>query len=196
MPDPVWTLQYLYNQSPEQNGFTRQLCYQTPAPVTEVSSGPPANRRVEIDATDPTSGIVFMTSQIPALDSGVGVTAEMMLNVSGAADGDAGVELTFLDYAILLNICPNKIDLSAPAEGGGGLRQIIATSPNNVDTLWRLLFYPNHNVSVYRAGVLVAGPFLAPVQPKRFQRVLWWGEAGALSVWKAMRYYIGGAVEP
>ncbi len=197
MPDPSWTMQYLMNQTPEGNGFTRQFCYSQQAIVTEVTGGNPADRRVEIDATaGPQAGVVFATSQVPSLDSSIGITAEMIVNVSGDPNGDAGIELTFLDYALLLCIYPNKLNVYCGGDGQNSINTDVPTPPNNVDTLWRILFYPNHTMEVYRAGILVYGPVLMPISTMAYQRVLWWAESGALAVFKAFRYYLGGAVIP
>lgn len=191
MPDPVWTQQYAFNQSPEGNGFTRQL-YNSPV-VNEVTGGNPANRRVEIDSTN--GDAVFLTSAVPSLDSTVGATIEMTVAVSGNENGNAGFELTFLDRAVLVMIFPNKIGLTV-AQDVGQFDQEIATASNAADTEIRVTFDATKALRVYRNDVLIAGPISTQTAVKPFQRVLWWCEAGALATFRVMRYYLGGAVIP
>jgi hypothetical protein len=191
MPDPAWTQQYQFNQSPEGNGFTRRL-YRTPI-VTEVTGGNPANRRVEIDSTN--GDAVFITSAVPSLDSSVGATAEMVVNVTGAADGNAGVELSFLDRAVLLMVYPNKIGISA-AQEDGQIEQEVATASNAPDTEVRMTLDASKDLRIYRNDALILGPISTQTKTKPFQRVLWWGESGALVTFRALRYYLGGAVIP
>ena len=191
MPDPAWTQQYAFNQTPEANGFTRTL-YNSPV-VTEVTSGNPANRRVEIDSTN--GDAVFTTSAVPSLDSSVGATAELQVAVTGAADGDAGVELTFLDRAVLIMVFPDKISIEV-AQDAGAFSQEFATASNGTDTLVRVTFDNTKALRVYRAGVLLAGPISTTTAVKPFQRVLWWAESGAIATFKIFRYWLGGAMAP
>jgi len=192
MPDPVWTASYNFAQTPEGNGFTRTL-YNSPV-VTLTTSGSPANRKVVVDSTN--GDVVFLTSAVPSLDSGVGATAEFQVAVTGAAEGDAGVELTFLDRAVLVQVYPNKIVTSICNDLIGNQEQTFATASNGTDTLVRITFDATKNLRVYRAGTLVAGPLSTDNCVKPFQRVLWWAESGAVATFKIFRYYIGGAVVP
>jgi hypothetical protein len=197
MPDPVWTMQYMMNQTPEGNGFTRAYDYPIAAAVNAVTGGSPANRRVEIDARAGNDcGIVFLTSTIPSLDFTKGATLETIVNVSGDANGDAGMELTFLSYAVLLMIHPNKACVYSPEgdDGTPGFEVAVNTDSNNADLKWRITFDTDHNVRVYRDSALLIGPLAAPIVTKPFQRVLWWAESGVLAVWRAFRFYVGGAV--
>ena len=190
MPDPVWTSSYNYAQSPEQNGFTRTL-YNDPV-VTEITSGNPANRRVEINSNN--GDVVFLTSSVPSLDSSVGATAEAVVNVSGA--GDAGFELTFLNMGTLIQVLQNSILLSFCNDFGGYQEFLFSTSPNNVDITIRFTVDGSRQARLYRNTVLIDGPRTIPVCIKPFQRVLWWGESGGTQIFKGMKYYIGGAVVP
>jgi len=192
MPDPAWTAQYNLAQTPEGNGFTRRD-YNSPV-VTLTTGGQPANRKVVIDSTN--GDTVYTTSNVPSLDSGVGATAEMMVSVTGAVEGDAGIELTFLDRAVLVQIYPNKIVTSICNDLTGNVEQTFPTASNGTDTLIRVTFDATKNLRVYRAGVLLAGPLSTAGCVKPFQRVLWWGESGAIATFKQFKYYIGGAVVP
>ena len=191
MPDPAWTAQYNFAQTPEGNGFTRQL-HNDPI-VTLIQGGNPANRRVDVDSTN--GDAVFLTSQVPSLDSTIGATIEMTVAVSGAADGNAGFELTFLDRAVLVMVFPNKIGLTV-AQDAGQFDQEIPTASNSGDTEIRVTFDATKALRVYRNDVLIAGPISTQTAVKPFQRVLWWCEAGAIATFRVMRYYLGGAVVP
>lgn len=191
MPDPTWTLQYNYANTPESNFFTRTL-YNIPT-INEVRSG--SNRRVEIDSTN--GDAVFTSSIVPSLDSDVGATAEFMVNVSGNVNGDAGIELTFLDRAILVQVYPNHVYVGLTGDLET-LEYTIPTASNNSDLLYRITYSGSGDniINVYRGGTLIGGPYNPPVADKTFQRVLWWCEGGAISTWKGMKYYLGGPVVP
>ena len=197
MPDPVWTMRYQMNQTPEGNGFTRSFDYTLQAIVTEVTGGSPANRRVELDARAGLDcGVVFLTSTVPSLDFTQGATAETIVNVSGDSNGNAGIELTFLSYAVALQVYPGKVKLYAPGDGNPdpSVDVTVPTASNNADIKWRITFDTLHQVHIYRDDLLVIGPVVVPIVVKPFQRVLWWAEGGVLTIWRAFRFYVGGAV--
>lgn len=192
MPDPAWTMQYQWNQPPEGNGFTRRLIG-SPV-VVETIGGNPASRNVEITSNN--GDCVFLTSQVPALDSTVGVTAEMQVAVNGS--GDAGFELTLLDTIIMANVFENEVNLYCPTGDGGasGFNLTETTDSNAADTLFRLLIDGSKRASLYRNGVAVWVNVQCPVLTRSFQRVLWWGEGGGTQKFNILRYYAGGAVIP
>ncbi len=191
MPDPAWTQQYNFQQTPEQNGFTRTL---SGSPVvTTQTSGPAGGRRVEVTSTN--GDCVFLTSQVPSLDSNVGVTMEMVLSCSGA--GDAGFELTFLNIAFLIMVFANRIDLTlVQDEVPGQVDLSIPTATNGVDVEIRATVDGSKVLRLYRNDVLISGPHQLNPCVKPFQRVLWWGEGGGTQIFRALRYYLGGAVVP
>lgn len=189
MADPVWTSQYNTAQTPEGNGFSRTL-YNNPT-VNIVSSGTPANRRVEIVSNS--GACVFETASVPSIDSSIGVTAESLLSCNGT--GDAGFELTFLDRFCGINVFANKIILSLPDGSGGVTEQTFATAANTGDTLIRFTYSPDGTGRIYRAGALVTAVAL-PELAKPNQRVLFWGEGGGTQTFKTMKYYLGGPVAP
>ena len=191
MPNPIWSAEYAFNQAPEANGFTRR---ESGSPViTEQTSGTPANRRVEINSDN--GDAVWATTTVPALDPLVGTTTEFQTRVSGS--GDAGVETTFLTFAVLCMVWENMISVSQPRGDNGdpGGETEIATASNAVDTLVRFNFSPDRTVTVYRNGIEIHS-FTANVITKPFQRVLWWGEGGGTQVFNIFRYYNGGSVPP
>ncbi len=190
MPDPSWTAEYNTAQSPESNGFTRQLV-NSPI-VTEVTSGNPSDRRVEIGSDD--GDAIFLTSSIPSLDPTVGVTAEALVSCSGA--GDAGFELTFLDAAVLLMVYENSVEVSWPSDGTIPSSGVQVPTDTNTEALIRYLFKSDSTVEVYRDSELIIGPVSVSRPSKPFQRVLWWGEGGGTQTFKAFRYWIGGAMAP
>jgi len=192
MPDPAWTQQYNFAQTPENNGFTRQL-YNSPV-ITLTQGGNPANRNVNVDST--AGDAVFLTSSVPSLSSSIGATAEMIVAVSGAAEGDAGIELTFLDRAVLVLVFPNKVSISICNDIIGNQESEYPTASNSGDTTIRVTFDSNKDLRVYRNAILLAGPLSTANCVKPFQRVLWWVETGAIGTFKALRYYLGGAVVP
>ena len=190
MADPVWTAQYNYSTTPELNGFTRIL-YKTPV-VTEVRTGPTANRRVQINSAS--GDAVFLTSTVPALDPVLGATAEAVVNVTGP--GNAGFELTFLTKALLLQVYSSGIGLTVCDDVAGEQFYLRQTPFNNIDTKVRLTLDGSNNVNVYREGSGVVGPVPGGQCTKSFQRVLWWAEGSGTQTFKGMKYYIGGAVAP
>lgn len=191
MPDPSWTAQYLFNQTPEGNGFTRTL-YGTPV-VTEVTSGPPADRRLEIQSDN--GNAVFLTSDVPSLDSSIGATGEIEVAVSGSGDG--GFELTLLDTVIAVNIFQTFVEVYSPNPGGTPTYETYSGQDNSPNTKWRVTIDPLKKARLYRNDLEITpiGGLQAHTAPKPFQRVLFWGEGGGLAVYKGMRYYQGGAVE-
>lgn len=193
MPDPAWTQNYATNQSPESNGFTRNI-NRSPV-ITEITTGNPANRRVEIDSDN--GDVVFLTSSVPSLDPLVGVTIEADIQTAGP--GDAGFELTFLNAAVLVNVYSGSVDISIPrGDDGTGASETTFITADNGDTehIWRYTFDASRNVRLYRDEILVGGPILASTVTKPFQRVLWWGEGGGTQIYWGFRYFIGGAVVP
>lgn len=193
MPDPNWTQSYNYANSPENNGFTRVL---TNSPViSEISSGPPADRRLEIDSNN--GAAVFLTSQVPTLDPQIGITAEYRARVSGT--GNAGIEATFLNAAVLLMLYADRLELSIPTDRPDNSDRILVSVSglnNTVDTVIRLTFSAARAVTIYRNGTALTGPWTAPTLNKPSQRLLFWGEAGGTQVFTLMRWYQGGPVAP
>jgi hypothetical protein len=187
MADPVWTQQYALNQTPEQNGFTRTL-YGSPT-VNTVTGGTPSSRKVEILSTASDS-CVFSTSNVPAINSSVGITAEIIASCTGA--GDAGFECTFLDRYVGVQLYSNKITIVI---SNGQAESVFPTAANTADTTVRFTYSPDGTGRVYRNAVLISA-FAIPAETKPFQRVLWWGEGGGTQVFKALRYYLGGPVAP
>jgi hypothetical protein len=184
VPDPTWTSQYNLAQTPEANGFTRTL-YDNPV-VNAVTGGSPANRRVEINSD--AGSCVFVTSAVPSLDGDTGVTAEVVVASSGS--GNAGFEVTFLDRAIGVQVYADRITVA------DGLNEPASfpTAANTANTTVRLT-YQSGTARVYRNGTLLA-TLTPPFLGMPFQRVLWWGEEGGTQVWRALRYWSGGAMAP
>jgi hypothetical protein len=191
MPDPSWSFQYNYAQTPEGNGFAREL-YGNPA-ITLVTGGSAANRRVTVDSGG--GDAVFLTSQVPSLSQTTGATAEMVVAVSGAANGNAGVEMTFLGRAVMLQVHPSKVSVTIAADAEGEQHHEIPTASNAGDTTIRFVYWPDTTCSVYRNGVLL-GTFPTYASARPFQRFLWWCEAGATATFRAMRLWVGGAMAP
>lgn len=192
MPNPIWSFEYDFADSPEGNNFTRNL-YNNPT-INEVKSG--GNKRVEINATN--GDCVFVSSFVPAIDSNTGITAECMVNVSGNAGGDAGIEITFLSHAILMQVYPNQVFIGLTGDLQT-LEYFIPTASNNSDLLYRVTCSGSGSgteVNVYRAGTHVGGPYTPPTLTRAYQRFLWWGESGIVSTWKQLKYYLGGPVTP
>lgn len=189
MPDPVWTFQYNFGQTPENNGFTRDNYGAT---VNTVTGGQTANRRVEITGTSPSVGCAFLTSTIPSLDPNIGVTVEGIMQVTG---GQAGLEMTFLNYAVTLDLLPASLQLRAVGDAGTELVEV-ATPSNSGQTTIRITFSPDRSVRVYRNGTLLGTIPTAPTLTMPFQRVLWWGEGQGTQTFRALRTYLGGAVAP
>ena len=186
MADPVWTNQYALNQTPEQNGFTRVL-YSSPV-VNAVTTGTPANRRVEI--TSSTGDAVFVLSNVPSLDISNGATIETTLSCSGS--GDAGFELTFQTTHFGIQVYQNSVTVVV---ADGLPEHTIDTSSNSSDTIIRATVSSDNTLRVYRAGVLVDTRSM-PLDNHPLPRVLWWGEAGGTQIFRALKYYVGGAVAP
>lgn len=192
MPDPNWTNEYNTGNTPEANGFTREL---NGSPVvTETTSGNPSNRKVEIVSDD--GDAIFLTSTVPSLDKTTGATCEVDVQCSGP--GDFGFELTFLDAAVLCMIWSDKITVDFPSGSSIPGGELIASGLDNASSeiTVRLLIKPDGNFEVYRDGVLILGPAPYSDPTKAFQRVLWWGEGGGTQTVYGLRYYLGGAVAP
>lgn len=198
MPDPTWTDDYNFGNTPESNGFTRTL---TGSPVvTEVTSGNPANRRVEINSDN--GDAVFLTASVPSLDDLVGATGEFEAQCTGG--GDVGFEITMLGTVILVNVFETFVELYCPAGDDPVAQPTISLEysgqDNTVTTKWRVTIgpEPDQECHLYRDEVEltpVGGINLNDVT-KSFQRVLWWGEGGGTQVLRGMRYYQGGPVVP
>ena len=191
MPDPNWTLNASFSQTPESNGFTRET-YGAPV-INQVTTGPQANRRVEVN-TD-AGGVVWKTSQVPSLDPAIGCTLEYVCSCSGA--GNAGIELTFLSRAVMVQVYQNKIVSILASDGIP--QQVIteaATASNASDTTVRVTFDSSNNIRVYRNGTLIIGPVAVPVCVKPFQRILWWAEEGGTQIFKQVKAWLGGAMAP
>lgn len=188
-----WTFTYNYAHNPTWNRFT-QVNYGTPA-VNAITSG---QRRVEIVCPTGNDSAVFLTSDVPALDATLGITAEMLVNVSGPEKADAGIEATFREFQVAMQIRPNAVQVYCPgnASPDNSVDLVIPTASNAADILWRLTVDNTRNLRVYRAAVLIAGPIAIPDNPRAFQRFLWWAEQGATAVFKTMQFYQGGAVAP
>ncbi len=191
MPDPNWTSEYQFNQPPESNGFTRTI-YNTPV-VTEVTGGNPSDRRVEINSD--TGDCVFITSDVPSLDANTGVTLEASVSCTGS--GDAGFELTFLDYAVLIMVWEDRVSISMPRGDNGepSVEQDIPTAANSSPVLMRFTFDNQRLVRIYR-DLSEIHSFTAHPVTKPFQRVLWWGEGGGVQLFNVLRFWTGGAMPP
>jgi hypothetical protein len=191
MPDPVWTAQYNFANTPENNGFTRIV---TGNPIiTLTTGGPTANRKVTIDSTN--GEVFFVTSNIPSFNSEVGVTCECSVSSNGV--GDAGFEVTFLDLAFGLNVYSNSVLLTLCADPPNSFQEVVInTPPNTSQTLFRVIIDSSKKISIYRVGVLITGPHQMLPCIKPFQRFLWWSEGGGTQVFNGMKYYLGGAVAP
>lgn len=190
MPDPVWDWTYSTANTPEVNGFTLTADSVAGA-VTAVTSGNPANRRVDIDGS--IGNAIYLRTNVPALDSQFGGTFEIEAEFSGGVAGQSvlGVEATFQDAGIVLDILPDEIALSFP---GGPL--VITGMANGPRALYRLAFTNSRAVSVYKNGAQVGTTEVVGTVVKPARRVLWWGEGpGIKRIW-AMRYYLGGGVAP
>ena len=187
MPDPIWTNQYSFSQTPEQNGFTRIL-YDAPL-LTIQTTGPTANRRVEINSD--AGSAVFQISNVPSLTTLLGATAEIIAAISGP--GNAGIELTFQDRYFGVQVYENRITVAV--DDGQGPHEVAAGQSNSGNTTIRVTVSPDFTLRVYRAGVLVDTRAL-PGTEKPLPRVLFWGEEGGTQIFRTLRYYIGGPVAP
>jgi hypothetical protein len=195
MPDPVWSSQYNYGQTPENNGFTREL-YGS-ASLNLVTGGQAANRRVEV-TSQPGGGYVFTTSNVPSLDGTIGATGEAVCN-PGSGAGHCGFEMTFLDRAVFVQIFADRVEVECCGDPPNQHVYLTVQTASNVsDLTWRFT-YAAGQFKVYRSGVLVAD-VAAPVCAKPFQRFLWWAEGSGSGVstqtFRALRLYTGGAVQP
>jgi hypothetical protein len=186
MPDPIWTAQYNFSQTPEANGFTRQL-YNAPV-VTLVTTGATANRRVEINSNN--GDAIFLTSSVPSLNKTLGTTMQVQVAVSGV--GDAGFEMTFLDLYFLVMIYADRIMITID---NGQPETEISVAANTATTTVRATISADNTLRVYRNTVLIHTVVL-PTSQKPFQRVLWWGEGGGTQTFRQMAYFIAGAVQP
>lgn len=187
MPDPNWTVAYNFGNTPEANGFTRFIHPPEPL-VTLVTSGSPANRRIEVD-TSAGGDISFLTSNVPNLNEAIGMTAEATVHVSGP--GDVGFEATFLNFPVAINIFVDRVFLERLGEPAIE----VLTPSNAADIIWRVT-YDGTNIRVYRAGALVIGPVAPVLYSKPSQQFQFWVESGAVAIYRALKYYLGGAVVP
>jgi hypothetical protein len=193
MADPVWTNQYNTALGPEQNGtFTQNLAsYSVASSINSITSGSPANRRLEITGGNVNAGAVWLTSQVPTLDPTIGTTIESLVQVSGDDQCNFGYELTFLDRAIGLQVHQNRITVQVL--DGQGLH-IFNTADNSGQTRVRLT-YAVGIASIYRNAVLL-GTIPVPSSPFQSQRVLYWQEGlGSVTI-RELKYFVGGAVAP
>ena len=191
MPDPNWSTQFNFSQTPETNGFTRQV-YGTPV-IQEVTSGSQANRRVEIN-TDAGS-VVWGTTQVPSLDPTIGCTLEYVCNCTGT--GNAGIELTFLSRVVAVQVYAAEVRFYTVQDGvEPPPPTIVLTTANSANTTIRVTFDSSNNVRVYRNGTLIIGPQAVPVAVKPFQRVLWWAEEGGVQTFRTIKVWLGGAMAP
>jgi hypothetical protein len=185
--EPNWSMLYDFSLTPEANGFTRKTHVGTPT-ANFITRGNPFTRRIEIDSTS--GDLVFLTSSVPSLHGET--TAEFTVAVNGAPEGNAGLELTFLDTAISMMVYPARMQVLLC----GNQSFEVATASNAPETVWRTTL-DGSNLRVYRAGVLVFGPVGVPTcSPYKFQRFLWWVEEGAIVTIRKVAYYIAGAVAP
>jgi len=199
MATPPWTAQYNFSNTPEQNGFTRQV--NGTAVLTLNQTGTPANRNVNVSCPAPSDSVVCLTSTVPSLNEAVGATAEAIVTVSGTSSGpyppDAGFELDFLNHNVQILIQPSAIVISIGDDtNSANQNTTIQTASNGTATTVRLTVDALGNISVYRNTVLIFGPTQWPVSVSPFQRVLFWGENGGTQVFTEMAYYLGGAVAP
>lgn len=190
MPNPNWTAEYAFNALPEANGFTREV---VGAPVqTIVTSGSPANRRVELQSDQ--GSVIFHGAGIP-LNEVVGATMECIVNVTGV--GDAGFELTFLERHIGIQIYASRVTVTLP---DGQEPHEILTPSNGSNTTFRATLIRIAGVAtlnLHRAGAPVPiGTFIVPAYSHASPRVLFWGEEGGTQIFRALRYWLGGAMAP
>jgi hypothetical protein len=185
MPDPTWTAEYNTGNSPEENGFTRVLSG-SPG-VNEVTSGNPANRRVEIDSLD--GEAVFITN-VPSFNASQGATLEADFNFISANGGNIGAEITFADNAFGATIFENNVEFTL---NGIGVETVPVVALGR--HTWRMTFLGSMAI-LYRDEVLVdTVQATQPLSP-RIQRALWWVGEGAIGAMHGLRYYTEGAVAP
>ncbi len=192
MPDPDWTLEYNMAQDPAGNQFTGQ--FKGSVAVNPVTSGNPANRRLEIDTTGG-GGVVYIQDNEPILfDPDVGLTGEVVLSVAG---GNAGFEFTFLDRAILLDVQSNNVEIYSTGSEGSTNFAVDMTIERRI----RVTLSNVPEAVVYIDGVQRIGP--APVfttLSKPVKRFLFWGEVfqgtGGLITFRELKNFVGGPVAP
>lgn len=192
MPTPAWSWQYNFATTPEANGLTRtSASYPVASAVTTTTTGPAAGRKVVVSGSDPSSGMVFLMSSIPALDPSVGATAEATVAVTGS--GDLGFEVRFLRYAAGLCVFPSSItlDMTNPALPHAE----IPTGSNAAATAFRLTVDPSGVLRVYRAAILL-GSFQLAATSLPQNSFMWWGEGVMSGTLTALSGYWGGAVAP
>lgn len=183
MPDPVWSSQYNYGSTPEQNNFTR-VQYQTPV-LTLQQTGPGANRRVELNTNG--GSMVFVASSVPNILENVGATAEMICSTNGA--GDVGFELRLLQHVFGIRVYVDRIFVDVP----GAITEHL-TASNAADVTIRIT-YGAGTMSLYRNGVLVVTRAI-PQVINASQSFMFWGEEGGTQIFRAMKLYLGGPVAP
>jgi hypothetical protein len=199
MADPTWDDQYDYSKSPEDNGFTRTIYKKDKSPtgkdpvVTETKTGPSANRKVEVDSTD--GNVIFIAENPSGMDEDTGVTVDAMVSVTGV--GHAGVELTFRNTAILIDIWESNVQIYCP-KGRSTVpwtHQDIATA-SNAKAIFRITYKKSEGVALYRNGLHLFGPTKTPQIPKPYNRILWWGEDGGTQTFHDLKYYFKGVSAP
>lgn len=190
MADPNWSSQYNFGQMPEQQGFTRIL-YGSPV-VNTVTTGAAANRRVDI--TTDAGDCVFVTSNVPALNEAVGITAEASVVVSGS--GNAGFQAVFLQFAVELDVKSNLMRIIMPGISNTTVDQEFTGQNNTSPVLIRLTVNPAGVVRIYRNAIQLGNGFQRPSQPQVQQSFQWWGEGGGLQSFRALKTYWGGEVAP
>lgn len=193
MPTPSWSFTYNMAQTPEANGFTRLI--HSPDPIiTLVTSGTPANRRIEVN-TDGGGDLICLINNVPSFSVANGMTAEALINVAGA--GDVGFEARFIGLAISVSIFSGKVRLEIPFSQTTPTYVEAATAANNADILWRTTF-DGSNARIYRAGVLVLGPVSMIVKVGEMPQAnfMFWFEGGGTGIIKSMNFFIGGPVVP
>jgi hypothetical protein len=194
MADPIWSDQYDYSKSPEDNNYSRVIYSKLdPSPtgadpvITEKST------EVEIDSNN--GSVVFVTENPVGMEKSKGITVDFTVTVTGV--GHAGVELTFMDCAILVQIYESRLEIYCP-QGRSKVpwtNQNIATMANSNIT-YRITYDETNGVSVYRGKTKYFGPALTPKIPKPYNRILWWGEGGGKQVFHSFKYYFDGTVVP
>lgn len=183
MPDPVWTGQYDLTKSPEAKGFARWS--QGDPVVTLVTAGQAANRRVEIQ-TD--AGNIYIQRAVPSLVR-AGFTLEIEAASVGA--GAAGIEVALPELAFSLFVREAAIDVLV-CDGQGP--RSFPTASNAAGCRLRVTF-DGTVARAYRNGVLVVQGN-APDLPLPWRYVGFFAEGGGTQAFRAVRWYVGGAVAP
>lgn len=180
-PPGSWT-EYNFSNTPDQNGFTEQP--DTNAVVNIVSTGPQADRRVEI--TPNGGNKVFITTDSPNLDPSVGATGEISVAVS-APNEFSGFEIRYLN-GVINWVCSSEItEINIP--GGfpnpdftgtpiASQVQDVSGQNNTNQIVFRITVDSSRDVMLYRNGVLLFGPLNLPYIQKPSQTFMWWGEGG------------------